>query len=134
MYSDLDDLLSQDTTIDAWYDDGFLIARDILNDFSENDWNMLNNSLMSKDLEWQKKLAYAISNKINIDELNVLLKLLQIHNEELIEICLDSLRLYAKQEFKEIIKANRNVSKIINNKNNFSSNFLRMIIGNYFEK
>lgn len=74
------------------------------------------------------------ADKINIDELNVLLKLLKIHNEELIEICLDSLRLYAKQEFKEIIKANSSVLKIINNKNNFSSNFLRMIIGNYFEK
>ena len=37
MYTELDDLLNQNTTIDAWYDDGFLVARAMLNDFSEEE-------------------------------------------------------------------------------------------------
>ena len=128
MYTELDDLLEQNTTIDAWYDDGFLIARSILNDFSQNDWNMLKNNILNKDLEWQKKLAYSISNKIIIDELDILMELLKINNDELTEICIDSLKLYCIPKFENIIKNNPNVLKIIHDKNNFQSNFTRTVI------
>ena len=128
MYTELDELLEQNTTIDAWYDDGFLIARSILNDFSQNDWNMLKNNILNKDLEWQKRLAYSISNKIIIDELDILLELLKINNDELTEICIDSLKLYCTPKFENIIKNNPNVLKIIHDKNNFQSNFTRTVI------
>ncbi len=130
MYTELDDLLNQNTTIDAWYDDGFLIARAMLNDFSENDWNMLKTNIFNKDLEWQKKLAYSISNKIIIDELDILLELLKIRNDELTEICIDSLKLYCNPKFENIIKNNPNVLEILHDKNNFQSTFLRLLLEN----
>lgn len=37
MYRELDNLLSEESTIDSWYDDGFLIAQNIMNDFSKDD-------------------------------------------------------------------------------------------------
>lgn len=33
MYRELDNLLSEESTVDSWYDDGFLIAQSIMNDF-----------------------------------------------------------------------------------------------------
>lgn len=133
MYTELDDLLEQNTTIDAWYDDGFLIARSILNDFSQNDWNMLKSNLLNKNLEWQKKLAYSISNKIIIDELDILLELLKINNDELTEICIDSLKLYCTPQFENIIKNNTNVLKIIHDKNNFQSTLTRTVIEQFMQ-
>ena len=37
MYRELDNLLSEESTVDSWYDDGFLIAQSIMNDFSKDD-------------------------------------------------------------------------------------------------
>ncbi len=38
MYRELDNLLSAETTEDSWYDDGCIIASDILSDFRVDDW------------------------------------------------------------------------------------------------
>lgn len=54
MYRELDNLLSEESTIDSWYDDGFLIAQSIMNDFSKDDWEKLSNDILNKDLEWKK--------------------------------------------------------------------------------
>lgn len=51
MYRELDNLLSKESTIDSWYDDGFLIAQSIMN-------------VLNKSLEWQKKLVYCLDNQI----------------------------------------------------------------------
>ncbi len=54
MYNELDKLLSEETTIDSWHDDGFSMAQDILNQFSCSDWQKLLDEVLNKDLEWQK--------------------------------------------------------------------------------
>ena len=33
MYRELDNLLSEESTVDSWYDDGFLIAQSIMKAF-----------------------------------------------------------------------------------------------------
>ena len=52
----------------------------------------------------------------------------KINNDELTEICIDSLKLYCIPKFENIIKNNPNVLKIIHDKNNFQSNFTRTVI------
>lgn len=54
MYRELDNLLSAETTEDSWYDDGCIIASDILSDFRADDWGKLKNEALTKPLEWQK--------------------------------------------------------------------------------
>ena len=92
MYKELDDLVSQETTIDSWYDDGFIIARSIMDDFSQNDWRNLSRIVLERDLEWQKKLVYCLGNQMIQEELEIIGKLLCVDDEELLEMCIDTLR------------------------------------------
>ena len=82
MYKELDDLLSEESSIDSWYDDGFLIAQSIMNDFSENDWKNLSLNVLNKSLEWQKKLVYCLDNQIIQEELEIIGKLLCTEDDE----------------------------------------------------
>ena len=92
MYKELDDLLSEESTIDSWYDDGFLIAQMIMNDFTMDDWKKLSNNVLNKGLEWQKKLVYCLDNQIIWEELEILDKLFCTKDDELLEMCIDALR------------------------------------------
>ncbi|CAM4447247.1 hypothetical protein [Paenibacillus tarimensis] len=103
MYRELDNLLSADTTVDSWYDDGCIIASEILSDFSPNDWDELSNQVLSKPIEWQRKIAYCLDNECSSHEHNILISLLNTNDEELFEICIDTLRSYSSQEIKNII-------------------------------
>lgn len=57
MYLELDELLSQETTVDSWDDDGFIIAQNIINNFMSDDWEKLSENILAKDIEWQKKIS-----------------------------------------------------------------------------
>lgn len=92
MYRELDNLLSEESTVDSWYDDGFLIAQSIMNDFSKDDWEKLSNDILNKDLEWKKKLVYCLDNQIIQEELEIIGKLLHTKDDELLEMCIDTLR------------------------------------------
>ncbi|MGZ0087248.1 hypothetical protein ACWNXI_17240 [Caldibacillus thermoamylovorans] len=50
MYKELDTLLSADTTVDSWCDEGFVLASEILSKFSPNDWEDLSNQVLSKPI------------------------------------------------------------------------------------
>jgi len=113
MYTELDNLLKQNVTDDAWYDDGFLIAQDILNDFTNDDWHKLSEEVLSKDIEWQKKIAYCIDKQLIEEELNIICKLLQVDDEELLEMCLDSLRSFDNELGHIYIKKNPQIIKMV---------------------
>jgi hypothetical protein len=115
MYKELDNLLSADTTVDSWYDDGCVIASEILSEFSPNDWKELSNKVLSKPVEWQRKLAYCLDNKCNEHELEILISLLSTHDTELFEICIDTLRSYSNQESKKVILSNPLILQRVNN-------------------
>ncbi|MBP2112109.1 hypothetical protein [Paenibacillus silagei] len=114
MYKELDNLLCADTTVDSWYDDGCVIASEILSDFDPRDWDELSNQVLSKPIDWQRKLAYCLDNECNVYELNILLSLLAINDEELFEICIDTLRSYTDQDSKKIILDKQEVFKRVN--------------------
>ncbi|MGO4533107.1 hypothetical protein AB4Z30_28850 [Paenibacillus sp. 2TAF8] len=93
MYEELDEYLSGVFTVDYWYDEGFSIARDMLEKFNSSDWDKLLNNILLKSIEWQIKFAYCTDSGIN-DEIIIksLILLSSIDNDELFETCVDSLR------------------------------------------
>ena len=113
MYTELNSLLEQNVTDDAWYDDGFLVAQDIMNNFVAEDWKRLGEEVLSKDIEWQKKLAYCIDNQLIEEELNIICKLLQVKNDELLEMCVDSLRSFDKEVGHLYIKNNPQIIQMV---------------------
>jgi hypothetical protein len=115
MYNEFDKYISGYFNDDYWYDEGFLIAREILSEFRDEDWLKLQDELIRKDIKWQKKLAYCIDNTSKLCELEVLLNLLTIKDEELFNICIDSLRSFmADDNFKKIISLNKKLIEQVN--------------------
>lgn len=118
MYEELDKYLSGFFTDDYWYDEGFDIATEMLQDFNQNDWNKLLTDIFSKSIEWQIRYAYCADSDIN-DEIIVksLILLCSIDNNELFEKCIDSLRVIVNEDNIEIISNNKTliekVEKII---------------------
>ncbi|KQO01105.1 hypothetical protein [Paenibacillus sp. Leaf72] len=106
MFEKLDRLLSVHTTADSWYDDGFIFAGDMLSEFSPEDWEELSSKALAKPLEWQRKLAYCMDSSCNIYELKILLSLLNTEDEELFEICIDTLRSFATPDSKQMMTNN----------------------------
>ncbi|MDT0124845.1 hypothetical protein Q9R46_19430 [Paenibacillus sp. RRE4] len=101
MYKELDNLLSAETTVDSWYDDGCVIAIEILGDFNPDDWDFLSRAAWSKPLNWQKKLAYCLDSTQQIHGFELLISLLTVGDRELFEICIDTLRSYTSPEYKQ---------------------------------
>ncbi|MBN3524078.1 hypothetical protein [Paenibacillus apiarius] len=109
MYKKLDNLLLAESSVDSWYDDGCKIASEILSEFSPMDWEELSKSVLIKPLAWQKKLAYCMDNNCNMYELKILLSLLDTEDEELFEVCIDTLRSFISLESKQLILANPSI-------------------------
>ncbi|MEH7180123.1 hypothetical protein [Neobacillus vireti] len=114
MFRELDHLISADTTEDSWYDDGCIIASEILSEFSPKDWEDLSRIVHTKPLEWQKKLVYCFDNSCNKYELEILSSLLVTEDEELFEVCIDTLRSFTTPESKQMILDNPFILNRIN--------------------
>ena len=93
MYEELDKYLSGEFTVDYWYNEGFSLAREMLEEFKDKDWKELLNTILSKSTDWQVRYAYCVDSHINDDAaIKSLILLTSIDNEELFTICVDSLR------------------------------------------
>ncbi|MBE6034657.1 MAG: hypothetical protein E7222_08165 [Clostridiales bacterium] len=134
MYKELDKFLSEETTIDSWYDDGFSIAQDILSEFSEDDWEELSNCVLSKPLEWQKKLVYCLDNEIIDEELNIIIKLISVNDDELFEMCIDALRAFNNELGHNYLKANPDIIKMVENKIENSGNATKRVLEDFLGK
>lgn len=105
MYKELDDFITGcQNTVDYWYDDGFIIASDMLAKFSQKDWDDLSSHVLTKPLAWQQRLAYCMDSSCNEHELKILLSMLSTEDEELFVICVDTLRSYTTPEGKQMIR------------------------------
>ena len=99
--------------VDYWYDEGVDIAENILCEFRENDWKILLEEVSERTIEWQKRVAYCMHDKSNLNQLKVLLNLAETDDTELFEIVVDSLRDFTSEESLNLIQADsRIVSKI----------------------
>lgn len=85
----------------------------MLCEFEENDWKMLLGVVSERTIEWQKRLAYCIHDKSDLNQLKVLLNLVETDDSELFEIVVDSLRDFTSEEILNLIQTDsRIVSKI----------------------
>lgn len=134
MYNELDKLLSEETTIDSWYDDGFLIAQGILNQFSSDDWQKLSNEVLNKNIEWQKKLAYCLDNQIIEEELRIICKMIIIDDEELFEMCIDSLRAFDNELGYLFIKKNPQIIEEVKKRIDTSGNATKRMLEDFLKK
>ena len=134
MYTELDRLLLKETTIDSWYDDGFVIAQDILKQFDSEDWKKLNNELLNKDLDWHKKLIYCIHNQIIDKELEIILRLITIDDKELFEMCIDALRVFNNETGYSLIKKNPQIIAEVKERINVTGNVGKKILQDFLEK
>jgi len=114
MYKELDNYLLGYLPMDYWYDEGFSIAREILSNFTQEDWEELANNISSKTLDYQRKLAYSIENSGREYELSVLLSMTNTEDRELFEICIDSLREFINTENKHLFVKNEAILNHIN--------------------
>ena len=133
MYKELDDLLSEESSIDSWYDDGFLIAQSIMNDFSENDWKNLSLNVLSKSLEWQKKLVYCLDNQIIQEELEIIGKLLCTEDDELLEMCIDVLRSFDNEIGHVYVNAHPEIIAKVKEKLDKVGNVTKMMLQSFLK-
>lgn len=97
MYLEFDKYLSGYFTEDYWYDDGVMIAEEMLQKFEDGDWELLINEIKSKSIEWQTRYAYCIDVGINHEyALKSLMMLTETDDEELFVTVIDSLRCIVK--------------------------------------
>ncbi|PZD93115.1 hypothetical protein DNH61_24875 [Paenibacillus sambharensis] len=134
MHRELDDLLSGETSVDSWYDYGCIIASEILSEFSLEDWEELSKSVANMPLAWQRKLAYCMDSSCNMHELKILLELLNTEDEELFEICIDTLRSFTNPESKQLIAANPSILDRISNLKSKASLPVKMILEDFLKK
>ena len=106
MFSELDSYLLGYLPLDYWYDEGYSIARGMLSKFSQQDWKDLLENIPGKSLDYQKKLAYCIENSGNEHELSILLLLTNTDDNELFEICIDSLREFTNFDNYKLVMKN----------------------------
>lgn len=134
MYNELNELLLEETTVDSWYDDGFSIAQDILNQFSSHDWQELSNEVLNKDLDWQKKLVYCLDNQGTEEELNIICKLILIDDEELFEMCIDALRTFDNELGRSFIKKNPKIIMEVEKRMDITGNATKRVLEDFLRK
>ncbi|HDR8178647.1 hypothetical protein [Bacillus cereus] len=108
MYEELNEILSENSSEDSWYDDGFMYAQELLNDFTDKDWGKLFQSINEKNDKWKIRLAYCIDDDLGINGLELLLNMLD-ESDEVVETTIDSLRSFNSEEHKKMIVSNSRV-------------------------
>lgn len=111
MYEELNEILSENSSEDSWYDDGFTYAQELLNDFTDKDWRKLFQSINDKKDKWKIRLAYCIDDDLGINGLELLLNMLD-ESDEVVETTIDSLRSFNSEEHKKMIVSNNRVIDI----------------------
>jgi hypothetical protein len=102
MYEKVDEVLSENSSDNYFFDDEFLYVRELLNEFIENDWKDLAHNLKSKGDKYKIRLAYCIDEETGMNGFNVLLELLN-ENDEVAEYALDSLRSFDEESYRNLI-------------------------------
>ncbi|MBC2205222.1 hypothetical protein [Listeria booriae] len=110
MYKKVDEVLSENSSDNYFFDDEFMYVRELLNDFTEDDWKYLIRYLRSKEDKYKIRLAYCIDEDTGMDGFNILLELLN-ENDEVAEYALDSLRSFNHEPYKNLIASDKAVIK-----------------------
>ncbi|MBC1287248.1 hypothetical protein HB818_15930 [Listeria booriae] len=110
MYKKVDEVLSENSSDNYFFDDEFMYVRELLNDFTEDDWKYLIRYLRTKEDKYKIRLAYCIDEDTGMYGFNILLELLN-ENDEVAEYALDSLRSFDQEPYKNLIASDKAVIK-----------------------
>ncbi|MBC7796090.1 MAG: hypothetical protein H7Z37_04365 [Pyrinomonadaceae bacterium] len=91
-FSELNECLSGDYSVDYWSDDVIGYASELIHNCTATDWDNLEKVWKSKNVQWQNYLAQILAWG-NLDRaVPLLLELLSVDNEEVVVSAADSLR------------------------------------------
>ncbi|GKW05198.1 hypothetical protein PEC301877_40110 [Pectobacterium carotovorum subsp. carotovorum] len=77
---------------DYWYDCAIVDSIEMLNQFSDDDWQLLIRELENKPVLWQKRLVECLGGGHNSYEIKIILELINTEDEDLFIACIDTLR------------------------------------------
>lgn len=113
MFDKLDEYITEfeneDYAMDYWYDEGVFIAQEMIQDFEKEDWMILLSDLTAKSIGWKRRLAYCLHDGSDLNQLDILLKLIDTEDSELFELAVDSLRNFSSRESKDMIQNNTQI-------------------------
>ena len=88
------DFEAEDFAGDYWYDEGVLIAVDLLKKFDDSDWNLLKQTLPERSNGWKCRLAYCLGEPDDPRHFEILLALVDTDDTELFVTAVDALRCF----------------------------------------
>ena len=102
MFTEFDEYLkafqSDDFNFNYWNDEGFTIAQEMLEAFQDADWQELAGCLTERTDGWKKRLAYCLDDNTEPRQLDLLLRMADTEDDELLETVIDSLRIFLTGE------------------------------------
>lgn len=108
MFEKVDGVLSENSSDNYFYDDEFMYVQELMQGFSDSDWEKLCQSVKIKEDKYKIRLVYCIDDDFGMNGLNLLFSLLD-ENDEVVEYVIDSLRSFNATEYKELIKSNNQI-------------------------
>lgn len=108
MYKKVDEVLSENSSDDYFYDDEFMYVQDLISKFTEADWKLLIQNLLYRNDEYKIRLAYCIDEEAGMEGFNLLLNLLN-ESDEVAEYSLDSLRSFDKEPYRSLIISDKEI-------------------------
>lgn len=107
----INEMSGENASDDYWYDVGVNDAMALLEQFSELDWKLLGENILDKSLEWQKRVVYCFEEENDVREISIVLSLIETTDQELFDMCVDSLRFLINEENKNYIINNNELMK-----------------------
>ncbi|WP_461765799.1 hypothetical protein [Listeria seeligeri] len=105
MDSYLLDFINEDSSEDFWYDYAYMQAQELLNNFTQSDWEEMYKNIDAKSDLCKIRVAYCIDEDAGMNGLTFLLSLMN-DSDDVVEYALDSLRSFDSEEYKSIISSN----------------------------
>ncbi|MCJ2385087.1 hypothetical protein ACL36S_01720 [Lactiplantibacillus plantarum] len=92
MLAELNIYLKGNMSVDYWYDEALFICEELLEKFSDDDWEKLIEESSKESDEWKKRLVECLGYLHNSYELRIILNFINTDNKDLFIACVDSLR------------------------------------------
>lgn len=123
---------NKNSSPDYWYDIGVIEASELFELFSERDWLYMIEDINNQPIDIRKKIAYCFDDSNNLYQLKILLLLLENHDydDELFEICIDSLRIFLPKN-KKIIQERRSLINQLKNKSKTETGIVKKIFNDF---
>lgn len=92
MFEEFESLINDVFSDDYWYDVALFSCQEIINGFSDSEWNHLSQNLDGYSEKVKVRVAECLADIDNINSLSVIIKLSNTDSRELFIACIDSLR------------------------------------------